>query len=430
MTRQQAAAEEEAHGRDGQRIDRALLSSIEEGLTADGCALLVGPYEVGKSDLARQIARRFGGGAHYLNGNDEEDRTRLRGDVGLVRSSAGQLIVIDEIHGFPDGLDLIRAELEAARSEARPIGQFLILGSMTIEAQRVAFERLGTRARTYRLSPICLAELPDRQAVASGDARTFKPAEIQATVPIARSNAAIPMQRLWIRGGFPLSLLAEDDAASFTWRTAYLEALCGRGYRHVSPSLSASTVREILMRVAVSQGEPFKVDRSRLEQKACLDYLDDLGLIRQLRPWFPSEAKRFEKNPKIYIRDSGLLHTLLARRTHDELRGDGKVLGHSWEGFCVENLIAAAPYAQAFYYRSGDEQDEIDLVLEFSGSRRLAIEIKSPAAKLGDGFVRALAVIKPLAAYVVRPVPESLEKDTHRVTTLSDMIDVVRSVPR
>jgi predicted AAA+ superfamily ATPase len=134
------------------------------------------------------------------------------------------------------------------------------------------------------------------------------------------------------------------------------------------------------------------VDKSRLEQKACLDYLEDLGLIRTLRPWFPNELKRFEKSPKIYIRDSGLLHCLLHRRTHDELRGDGALLGHSWEGFCIENLVGAAPHAKSFYYRS-DKQDEIDLVLEFSRGRRLAIEIKSASAKLGDGFETAQSAI-------------------------------------
>jgi predicted AAA+ superfamily ATPase len=415
--------------RDGQRIDRALLSSIEQGLDVDGCALLIGPYEVGKSDLAREIAKRFGDGAHYLNGNNRRDRNRFREEVGLLRRSADQLVILDEIHGFPGGLDLIRTELEAVRREHRPRRRFLILGSMPTEAKRLASERLGTRARTYRLSPIGLAELPDEH-VHFGDARTFLPGEVEAIVPIARSNSTITMQTLWMRGGFPLSLFAGDDVASFAWRERYIDSLCERGYRHISQSLSASTVHEILARVAATQGEPFKVDRSRLEQKACLDYLDDLGLIRHLRPWSVNELKRLEKNPKVYIRDTGLLHCLLNRRTHDELRGDGKVLGHSWEGFCIENLIAAVPHARAFYYRSGDEQDEIDLVLEFSADRRVAIEIKSQTAKLGKGFERALDVVKPIGAYVVRPVPESSDNGSHRVMTLSDMINIMRATPR
>ena len=181
------------------------------------------------------------------------------------------------------------------------------------------------------------------------------------------------------------------------------------------------------MRVAATQGEQFKTENSRLDQKACLDHFEHLGLIRRLRPWFTNGLKRFEKNPKVYIRDSGLLHCLLRRQTFDELRGDGTLLGHSWEGFCIENLVEATPQASAFYYRSED-QDEVDLVLEFSPGLRLAIEIKSGSAKLGQGFERALKTLGITGGYVVRQVPESYDNGNHRVMTLRDMINVLQTV--
>ena len=274
-----------------------------------------------------------------MNANDERDQEKLISDTGLVRNSAGKLIVIDEIHGFPDCLDLIRAQQEAARRDHSLIGRFLISGSQTLDAARLASNKLGTRTAIYRLSPISLEELPGEDPPDAGDARSLMPWELDATVPIGRSNedhstgAAVDARRI------PKSLLAQDEKASFAWRERYIEALCARGYQDISPSLAASRTREILMRVAVSQGEPFVVDKSRLDEKAFLDHLEDLGLIRQLQPWFPNELKRIKKHPKVYIRDSGLLHCLLHRRTHDELRGDGVVYGHSWEGFCIETSL-------------------------------------------------------------------------------------------
>ena len=196
------------------------------------------------------------------------------------------------------------------------------------------------------------------------------------------------------------------------------------------PALAGAGIRDIVERIAVNQGEPFKVDRSKLDHKALLDHFEDLGLVRQLRPWFVNRLKRLEKNPKVYLRDSGLLHAILGRRTMADLTGDATVLGHSWEGFCIENLVEAAPTARPFFYRAEDERDEIDLILEYPGDERLAIELKSPSAKLGSGFSTATQAVGAKAAFVVRPVPESSQKEGYREMTLSDMIAVVRDYGR
>ena len=416
-----------AAGAERRWIDRSLMTDIEAGLERDRCALLVGPYEVGKSELAGEIARRFGEDAHILNANLDEDRAAMAGAEGLLRKSAGQLLVIDEVHGFPEGLDLIRASLEAARRRHDPPGRFLLLGSDTTRAQRMVAERLGTYAPTYRLSPIGLSDLPV-PLIATETAFVF--GEVAETSMIAISNEGIELERLWIRGGYPRSLLAQSDADSFSYCGRYIDNLCNRGYAHINPALAGAGIRDIVERIAVNQGEPFKVDRSKLDHKALLDHFEDLGLVRQLRPWFVNRLKRLEKNPKVYLRDSGLLHAILGRRTMADLTGDATVLGHSWEGFCIENLVEAAPTARPFFYRAEDERDEIDLILEYPGDERLAIELKSPSAKLGSGFSTATQAVGAKAAFVVRPVPESSQKEGYREMTLSDMIAVVRDYGR
>jgi predicted AAA+ superfamily ATPase len=411
----------------GRRIERSLRAGIEAGLESDGCVLLVGPYEVGKSELAANIARGYGEGAQMLDASLQEDRAAMGGLDGVLRNAAGRLVVVEGIHGFPEGLDLIRTALDRARARREHPGRFLLLGSDVSQTQRLVAERLGTRALTFRLAPIALPELLDID-VALESAFAF--GKIEESEPVRLVEEAGEMDRLWLRGGYPRSLLALDDEQGFAYCERYIEKLCSRGYAQINPAWSPASIREILDRVAATQGEPFKVDRSKIDQKALLDHLESLGLIRQLRPWFANHLKRLEKNPKIYIRDTGLLHALLHRRTLDELRADGAILGHSWEGFCIENLVEAAPGARPFFYRADTEQEEIDLVLEFSADRRLAIELKSKAAKLGGGFAEAVREVGAVEAFVVRPVPESSQKSGYREMTLRDMIAFVREFGR
>jgi predicted AAA+ superfamily ATPase len=244
----------------------------------------LGPYEVGKSELARQIVRRFGAGGHYFNARKHADRENLAGAAGLVSNSAGRLIVIDEIHGFADALDLIHAEIDAARYEGKSIGQFLVLGSLSLEAERLVSNRLGTRARIFRLAPIDLSELPTSNGSHAGHAQTTMGDQLEDTTPITPSSSTISMETLWLRGGFPDSLLADSDDASFAWRQDYLSALYARGYAHLNPALAASSVRSFFERIAALQGEILDINNLPQVMRPCLPYFEDLGLIRQLRP--------------------------------------------------------------------------------------------------------------------------------------------------
>jgi predicted AAA+ superfamily ATPase len=409
------------------RIDRRLIVEIEAGLARDRCALLVGPYEVGKSDLARDIARRFGAGAHIFNASLDADRRAMRRDDGILRNSVSRLVVIDEIHAFPECLDLIRAALDAPDRHARPLGQFLLLGSDVRRTRTLVADRLGTYAPVYTLAPIALDELPDPTLTV---APPIDAVEIMATSAIALPNDGIELDTLWLRGGLPRSLLAETDAAAFAYREKYLSALAHRDYSHINPALSGTSIRELLQRLAINQGEPFTIDKSRMDQKRLLDHLEDLGLVRQLRPLFPNRLKRFEKSGKVYLRDSGLLHALLKRQTSAQIVADATILGHSWEGFCIENIVAVAGGSEAFFYRTEDGSEEIDLVLEFADDRRLAIEFKAGSSKVGQGFTDAIRSVQAHETFVVRPMPERYEREGYREMTLPDMMAFVREFGR
>ena len=402
-------------------VDRSLGRELKEALRHHGCVVLVGPYEVGKSQLARHLASEFGANSIYLRAGSSRDRQRIEGDDGLVRNSAGKLIVIDEMQNFDSGFDLVRTEIENAHIQQRDVGQFLLLGSGSLETGKLAAIKLGTKALTFHLSPIDVTELPGHGPPIVGDTRIE---DVPNTVPIAPANDRVSLDTLWMRGGFPGSLLASNEKDSFEWRRRYLSAITARGYERLHTALSPSSVYNFFERVAVAQGQTFNVNNKLLpEQRPCLDHFEDLGLVRRLKPWFGNQTKRLEKDPKIYMRDSGLLHCLLNFATYDELRANS-AFGHSWEGFCIENLIAASKgYARPFFYRADDDA-EIDLVLEFSRSRVCAIEIKGKTSKVTSGFATGSLVVGACCHIVVRPIPES----TDRSTTLRDAMRTVQSM--
>jgi len=405
-------------------VDRALGSKLKDGLQRHGCVVLVGPYEVGKSKLAQHLAAEFGESGVYLQASVGQDRKRIDGDEGLIRNSAGKLIVIDEVHDFGTGFDLVRTEMEAAHSNQREVGQFLLLGSRSLETEKLASIKLGTKAPVYQLLPIDVTELPGHGPPIVGDARIFEAEDVTGTVPIAPANNAISLQTLWMRGGFPKSLLADSDHDSFEWRQRYIKAVSARGYEQLHSALSPWSVRNFFERIASAQGQTFNINNKLpAEQRPCLAHFEDVGLLRLLPPWFNNQVKRLEKDPKVYVRDSGLLHCLLNFRTYDELRANA-AFGHSWEGFCIENLIAATDgRAKAFHYRL-DDDEEIDLVLEFPGPRRCAIEIKGESAKVTSGFAKASQEISAFKQIVVRPIPESVGTSM----TLTDAIRTVRAI--
>ena len=343
--------------------------------------VLLGPRQVGKTTLARSIVEDRGRKALYLDLERPADARRLTDPDAFLRSQAGKLIVIDEIHRSPDLFAMLRGIIDDWRAEGRRSDQFLLLGSAAIDLMRQASETLAGRAAYVELAPLTLPEIVD---------------------------ARLDPKDLWVRGGFPDSLLSPSDADSLAWRRDFIRSYLERDVPMFAPRLSASTIGRLWTMLAHDQGTPLNQSRlaSSLGVSApsvgrYVDLLVDLLLVRRLAPWSGNVAKRLIKSPKTYIRDSGLTHALLDLETWEDILGHS-VAGPSWEGFVIETIIeAAGPSRRPYFYRTHDD-GEVDLVLERGGRVDMAIEIKrSTAPTLSRGFRSACAVLRPQAAYLV-----------------------------
>jgi predicted AAA+ superfamily ATPase len=227
------------------------------------------------------------------------------------------------------------------------------------------------------------------------------------------------MDRLWTRGGFPDSFLAPNDEASFTWRTAFIQTYLERDVPALGPRIPAETLRRYWQMLAHNQGQMLNAAQlasglgvSGHTVARYLDIMVDLLLVRRLQPWAVNAKKRLVRTPKVYVRDSGLLHALLGIRNQEELLGH-PVAGSSWEGLVIENILnALPPTARPTFYRTSAGA-EIDLVIEFSAKERWAIEVKrslaSPAPS--KGFYVGCADIKAARQIVVYPGNESFKLD-------------------
>lgn len=377
------------------RLERRATTRIEAELEAARCVGLFGARQVGKSTIANAIALARGEGAIRLNMRRPADRAALADDEAFFAEHADKLVVIDEAPHYPDAFDIVQLRLEQELHQRAGGTQFLLLGSSSVELDELAAERLGARLSRVDVDPIYLFELADR--------RTDGPSSMNAEFGAAAAEEALEpadnvneTDRLWLRGGLPFSLLAADDAASYARRRSYVTACLRRPLVGQLAQLEHGAVRRTLDTIAASQGGIFAVDKGTQEFRACVRHLETLGLVRALPLWAVNRNTQLNRAPKVFIRDSGLLHALRACPTLDAVYGTAGLMGDSWEGFCIENLIGAAgDRAQASYYRR-DNKDEIDLVLEFSATRRWVIEVKhgrDPAPSAG--FHRACEAVEP-----------------------------------
>ena len=392
-------------------IHRRLQHQIETRLQQFAAVVLLGPRQVGKTTLALEIASQRGDQAVYLDLERAADRRRLDDPDAYLRAQAGKLVIIDEIHRVPALFETLRGIIDERRRGGERAGHFLLLGSASIALMRQASETMAGRVVSMELGPIDRLEWP-----APGN----KP------------------ERLWIRGGFPESLLARGDAASMAWRHAFVRSYLERDVPMFAPRLPAETVGRLWTMLAHAQGAP--LNQSRLASSLAvsspavgryIDLLVDLLLVRRLRPWSGNVGKRLVKTPKTYIRDSGLTHALLDLETWDDVLGH-PVAGPSWEGFVIDNLIVAAGDRRSpYYYRTADGA-EVDLLFERGGRVELMIEIKRTTAPvLSKGFRLAQAALEPDAAFLVHggdqcwPVRDDVSATSleHLMARLSEAAD-------
>jgi uncharacterized protein len=349
--------------------------------------VLLGPRQVGKTTLARQIANLRKTRAIYLDLERPTDQRRLQDADAFLRAQVGKLVVIDEIHRAPALFETLRGIIDDRRAAGDRVGHFLLLGSAAIDLMRQASETLAGRVAYVDLAPVDALEFPPQL----GDAN-----------------------RLWTRGGFPDSLLAENDAASLNWRRAFVRSYLERDVPMFAPRMPAETIGRLWTMLANSQATPLNQSKlaSSLEVSTpavtrYIDLLVDLLLVRRLRPWSGNTGKRLVRTPKIYVRDSGLTHALLDLETWEQVLGH-PVAGASWEGFAVENLIAVASDRRTPYFYRTEDGAEIDLLFERGGAVDMVIEIKrSTAPTLSRGFNLARQALKPREGYLMHGGTES-----------------------
>lgn len=360
-------------------IERRCLHIVKEALARQAAVALIGPRQVGKTTLALAISEEIP--SLYLDLESLEDRAKLEEPAFFLRNYEDQLIILDEIHRVPELFQTLRGLIDEGRRSGRRNGRFLILGSASIDLLRQSSESLAGRISYVNMGPFDILEII--------------------------ANQYNPMT-LWIRGGFPDSYLAEDDYQSFLWRKDFIRSYLERDVQLFGPRVPAETLERLWTMLAHNQGTVLNASRlaaalmtSAQTTTRYIDLLVDLLLLRRLRPFHKNVGKRLVKSPKIYVRDSGIVHALLGLKDYNELAGH-PVVGASWEGHVIENLLATAPTNTiASFYRTAAGA-EIDLVLEIPGYGLWAIEIKQGLApKPGKGFYLACEDIKPDKCFVV-----------------------------
>jgi uncharacterized protein len=389
-------------------IHRRIQSFLEDRLRHMPGVVLLGPRQVGKTTLARRIAAQRGRRAIYLDLERATDRRRLEDADAFLRAQGDKLVIIDEIHRAPGLFEPLRGIIDDRRAAGDRAGQFLLLGSAALDLMRQASETLAGRVAYVELPPLDALELP---------------------------RGIDELNRLWVRGGFPDSTLAPNDSESLNWRHAFVRSYLERDVPLFAPRLPAETVGRLWTMLAHAQGSP--LNQSQLASSLSVsppaigryvDLLVDLLLVRRLRPWSGNVGKRLVKAPKTYIRDSGLAHALLELETLNQVLGH-PTAGPSWEGFVIENLIAAAGDRRIpFYYRTEDGA-EIDLLFERGGAVEMVIEIKRSSAPVpSKGFHFARETLQPKESYIVHGGTESWPVDGNAMAL--PLIDLMRRLVR
>ncbi|KAA0693635.1 ATP-binding protein [Neorhizobium sp. P12A] len=360
-------------------IKRRIQSDLQDLLGSSPAVALIGPRQVGKTTLALEISETRP--SIYLDLESDADRAKLGEPELYLSQHADKLVILDEVHRLPNLFQNLRGLIDRGRRSGRKAGQFLLLGSASIDLLRQSGETLAGRIAYLEMHPIDGLEVPTKD-----------------------------ISRLWVRGGFPDSFLAEGDHISQRWRQDFIRTYLERDIPQLGPRIPAETLRRFWTMLAHHQSgllNAAEFARSLgVDGKTVASYLDllvDLLLVRRLEPWHANVGKRLVKSPRIYVRDSGLTHTLLGLANEEQLLGH-PVAGASWEGFAIETLIAAAPTGTtANFYRTAAGA-EIDLLLTLPGRRPWAIEIKrSLSPTLEKGFYLACEDLEPEQRLVLYP---------------------------
>ena len=358
---------------------RYLLKELIDSLDASPAVALLGCRQVGKTTLAFEVSKHLTKQVLYLDLESEQDRAKLNQPELYLKSHQDKLVILDEVHRAPNLFPVLRGLIDNARRDGRQAGLYLLLGPASLDLLKQAGETLAGRISYLSLNPFNVLEVESKQ-----------------------------LQRLWVRGGFPDSFLAKSDALSMRWRQDFIRSYLERDILQFAPRISTEILRRFWGMLAHHQGELLNTAQLArnlgIDNKTASSYLDlliDLLLVRRLPPWHANIGKRLIKAPKVYVRDSGIIHALLQIADEESLLSH-PVLGKSWECFVIENILNIAPNGvQGYFYRSSGGA-EIDLILVWPSRDLWAIEIKrSLTPKLERGFYSACNDLQPTRKYLV-----------------------------
>lgn len=363
----------------GLYIQRKLKSTLLQYLDIFPAIALLGPRQCGKSTLIKSLKENLE--ILYLDLQNESDLNKISDPALFFEANTHKIICIDEIQLVPQLFSTLRSEIDKNRTN----GKFILLGSASREIIQKTSESLAGRIGLLNLSPFTILEIENEI--------NFK------------------LNTFWLRGGFPDSYLAESDVYSEIWRNNYLKTYVERDIPQLGFNIPALQLKRLLTMCAHNQGQLLNSSKfgeslglTHPTIKRYIDLLEQTFILRTIPAFEVNIKKRLVKAPKIYIRDSGLLHQLLQINTFNDLLGN-PIFGSSWEGFVIENIIENMPDWNFFFYRTATG-DEIDLILE-KGNRRIAIECKaSKAPKITKGFWKAIEVLNPEKSYIIAPINE------------------------
>ncbi|MBC8519253.1 MAG: ATP-binding protein [Gammaproteobacteria bacterium] len=355
------------------KVKRELLNALDKS----PAVVLTGPRQIGKTTLAFEVANERN--ALYLDLERPSDLSKLSDVEQFCNLNQDRLLILDEVQRVPDLFAPLRGIIDERRRKGIKSGHFLLLGSASIELLKQASETLAGRTRHIELSSLDVVEVGGEQQA-----------------------------KLWGRGGFPESFLAEEDQDSFEWRVDFIRTYLERDIPQLGPRIPAETLRRFWTMLAHNQGQGFNaaafakgLDVKGVTTSRYLDLMVDLLLVRRLQPWVSNLGRRLVKAPKTYIRDSGICHALLGIEQTNDLLGH-PVVGGSWEGFVIESILNRIPKQATYGYYRTTGGAEVDLVVEMGAGEVWAIEVKySTAPTLSRGFYSACEDLQPTHKYVV-----------------------------
>lgn len=389
-------------------LQRQLYTTLLESLQTFPVVGLIGPRQVGKTSLCRQLATEMaqaGKPVLMLDLERPSELAKLADAELFLEPLAEQLVILDEVQLRPDLFSVIRPLVDAHR---RP-GRFLVLGSAAPALIRQSSETLAGRIEFLELAPLSVLEI--------GSGPTLEMTTM-----------------LWNRGGFPDSYLAKSGAQSMRWREAFIRTYLERDIAQLGIRVPAATLRRFWLMLAHYHGQLWNASTiagslgvTAPSVRHYLDILEGTFMVRVLPPYSANLGKRLVKSPKVYLRDSGLLHALLNLPDHHALMGH-PVLGASWEGWVIEQILSQAPAGSRPSFFRTASGNEIDLLLELPGGQLRAIEIKhSKAPKVGKGFAEALDALGIDSGFVIAPVDSAYPMSARaRVLPLSQLEEIWR----